>query len=134
MQNSPIEILPSKGLRSLKTLNVLGVPSMARFPNSLNLPNLKSAVLTYPYHCCALNKKYGFGETFQKDLDPNEGRVEIDCVTGQEVLPNMTGFGDISDSIFPTNKTAFVQNVIYHDEIIELTNGKKISNIPSKVR
>lgn len=51
-----------------------------RFPK---LPDLHEALLTYPYHCCALKNEYGFGTIYtNKEIsEPTKYR----CGTGEKI-------------------------------------------------
>ena len=81
--NTPITSLPTEGLNNhLITLSAQNVPNMLRFPK---LQNLRKAELTYPYHCCALMKGYGFGVLFENDKA--EKRIPVNCDTGEELSP-----------------------------------------------
>ena len=55
---------------------------MVIFPHSDQLPALKEAFLTYSYHCCALTRKYGFGQLFIQEKVEEKKLVE--CETGKE--------------------------------------------------
>nr|XP_018670060.1 lutropin-choriogonadotropic hormone receptor [Ciona intestinalis] len=74
--------LPTIGLEKMQELNAFDTPYMIRFPTSDKLPSLHKAVLTYPFHCCALTN-YGFGEIFQND-ETNQDEELVDCAADDE--------------------------------------------------
>ncbi|XP_078493276.1 thyrotropin receptor [Ciona intestinalis] len=74
--------LPTIGLEKMQELNAFDTPYMIRFPTSDKLPSLHKAVLTYPFHCCALTN-YGFGEIFRND-ETNQDEELVDCAADDE--------------------------------------------------
>ena len=81
-ENTAVDYLPTDGLNNLVYLNAFNVPNLMRFPK---LKSLHKATLTYPYHCCSLLNDYGFGKTFENDME--ETRNIVNCDTGEELDP-----------------------------------------------
>ena len=79
MDYTSVQSLPTAGLEKLRRIHARNCPYLLRFPK---LPELHEALLTYPYHCCAL-KEYGFGVLYD-----NKQRIEptlYRCDTGEKV-------------------------------------------------
>ena len=47
--------LPVIGLEDLEILKIMRTFSLKQFPSVLELPSIREAYLTYPYHCCAFS-------------------------------------------------------------------------------
>ena len=97
-----MESLPTEGLQNLEKITAKNVPSMVRFPSAKNFPELRIASLTYPYHCCALPKAYGYQKIYKNEAEVGEGMIKIDCKTGEDLPPLNHGFvfesGDLKES------------------------------------
>ncbi|XP_049817141.1 follicle-stimulating hormone receptor-like [Aethina tumida] len=53
LSSTSIENLPISGLKELEVLKIQRTPSLKTIPSIYDLPNLKRALLTYSFHCCA---------------------------------------------------------------------------------
>lgn len=67
---------------------------MVQFPERKKLPKLKKANLTYPYHCCALNAEYGFGNLYKNEELYDKDLIRYNCDTGNMVLSPQQWWND----------------------------------------
>lgn len=78
LRGTPISDLPKADLRRLVKINLRRTPNLLRLSMREELPSLKLAELTYPYHCCSLNP-YGFGRFFEQNAE-EEQRDSFACI------------------------------------------------------
>lgn len=91
LRGTPISELPKDDLRHLVEIDLRRTPNLLRLSMREELPSLKVAELTYPYHCCSLNP-YGFGSFFEQNAE-EEQRDSFPCNDTEAGLsPVKSGF------------------------------------------
>ena len=53
LSETSISKLPTLGIDTLETLKLQNTFTLKEFPSVMNFKNMRTAFLTYPYHCCA---------------------------------------------------------------------------------
>uniref|UniRef100_H2ZAE7 G-protein coupled receptors family 1 profile domain-containing protein n=1 Tax=Ciona savignyi TaxID=51511 RepID=H2ZAE7_CIOSA len=109
--------LPTIGLDKLQELNAFSTPYLVRFPASDQLPSLHKALLTYPFHCCALKSDYGFGQIYRNEESSDaEGLVDCnadDDVTSVRIVPSIPSSNTL-ESVDSFPETPVMHNASIH--------------------
>ena len=120
--NTRVARLPTAGLDQLILLNAHNVPNMLRFPK---LESLQKAVLTYPYHCCAL-MDYGFGSVFENSKQEN--KILVNCETGEElsVIDDGKWINESTHDFYDSNLSSTWDQLSWDNDDDETSNGENI--------
>jgi hypothetical protein len=77
LSETSISKLPTLGFDTLETLKLQNTFTLKEIPSVMNFKNIRTAFLTYPYHCCAFKfpathnpKEFArYQDMFKKDME-----------------------------------------------------------------